>query len=66
MTEQEYIEKTSPMVNFLTNCLNESSKIQIIVAQANHNSERLIELLELVKGKCEDWIEELKAMEEEV
>lgn len=63
MKVQEYIEKTSPIVDFLTNCFNSELGLQVIVAQANCNTERLIEMLGLVKGRCEDWIEELKAME---
>ena len=43
---------------------NVSCIAAIVTAQADHNNERLIDLLGLVKGRCEDWIAELKAMEE--
>lgn len=33
-------------------------------AQAEKNTKRLIEILEIVKRRVEDWIEELKSMEE--
>jgi len=32
----------------------------IQVAQAEQNTERLIDLLGLIKGRTEDWIQELK------
>lgn len=59
----EYIEKTRPMVNFLTSCLSADKKMQTIVAQAEGNTEKLIDMLWLVKCQCEEWIKELVAME---
>lgn len=36
----------------------------IMTAQAEQNTEWLIDLLEFVKSRVEDWIAELKALEE--
>lgn len=66
MTHEEYINKTRQATNFLMQIFGEDvfCTASIVTAQADHNKERLIELLWLVHGRCEDWIEELKAMEE--
>lgn len=66
MKHEEYIAKTRELTNFLMKVFDE--KIECVAtitsAQADHNTERLIDILGLVKGRCEDWIEELKAMKE--
>lgn len=66
MTIEEYIGKTREVTNFLMNVFDNNMQCvaTIISAQADQNTERLIEMLGLVKGRCEDWIAELKAMEE--
>lgn len=65
MTHEEYINATREVTNFLTHIFSEKVEClsTILLAQADHDTERLIDLLGLVKGRCEDWIEELKAIE---
>lgn len=64
MNESYYIEKTRTIVNFLSHTLSENMEMvaMIQVAQAEQDTDRLIELLGLIKGRVEDWIEELKTM----
>lgn len=66
MTHEEYINATREVTNFLTHIFSEKVEClsTIVVAQADHNTERLIDLLGLVKGRCEDWIADLKELEE--
>lgn len=68
MKYEDYINKTRAMVNFLTHTFNgaENAEItaSIVLAQADQDTKRLIDLLEVIKRRCESWIEELKAMEE--
>lgn len=62
LADKEYINKTQSAVNFLTHVFSEDVGLMasIMTAQAESNTERLIDLLGIVKGRCEDWIEELK------
>lgn len=62
MTTEEYISRTRPIVNFLTHVFDEHVVMTaaIIKAQADQDTERLIEMLGLIKGHVEDWIEYLK------
>lgn len=66
MSHEEYINKTRAVTNFLMHIFSENVECvsTIVLAQAEHNTEKLIKLLELVKRGAEDWIEELKKMEE--
>ena len=65
MEDKEYRTKTQPMVNFLMHIFDEGVGMiaNIQVAQAEQNTEWLIDLFELVKCRIEDWIAELKALE---
>lgn len=66
MDHKEYQDKTSQATNFLMHVFSENMQCVagIVTAQADHDTERLIDMLGLVKGRCEDWIEELKKMED--
>lgn len=66
MEDKEYRTKTRPMVNFLMHIFDGGVGMiaNIQVAQAEQNTEGLIDLLELVKCRIEDWITDLKTLEE--
>lgn len=51
-------------LDFITSCISSDLYLQAILAQAEGNTEKLINTLWLVKCQCEEWIKELKAMEE--
>lgn len=65
LANEGYIKKTQTIVNFLMHVFDENMAYvaRILSAQANMDTERLIDMLGLVKGRCEDWIEELKKMQ---
>lgn len=66
MKHEEYVNKTRQVTDFLTHVFGESYQCvaTIVTAQADQDTTRLIDLLGLVKGRCEDWIKELKELEE--
>lgn len=66
MDHKEYINKTRQATNFLMHVFAENVQFTagIVTAQADHDTERLLDLLGIIKGRVEDWIEELKKMEE--
>lgn len=66
MENKEYLTKTQPMVNFLMHIFDEDVGMiaNIQVAQAEQNTGWLIDLLELVKCRIEDWITDLKTLED--
>lgn len=59
MTAEEYIDKTRDAVYFISH----QFPITSLCAQAVQDTDTLIGMLELIKGKCESYIQELKEME---
>lgn len=64
MNDDEYLKETRSAVNFLMHCFNTNMlyTAQVATAQAEHNTKKLIDLLELVKTQIENWIAELKLL----
>ena len=64
--DEDYLKKTQESVNFLVHMFSENINCvaTILNAQAEQDTGRLIDMLGLVKGRVEDWIEGLKKMEE--
>lgn len=64
--DEAYLKKTQESVNFLMHVFSEDLNFvaTILNAQAKQNTEILITILGIVKGRVEDWIEELKKMED--